>query len=123
MHPTGPDAVAAAEQRLLLAVLVEERRAERRRVEGAEIEDVADLDRRLEDERATAQPATVTFARLAQIGEPRLVVAARFDTAQVPPVVVSAGDELPFAERFVGDHLARETDGARGSRRQRRTQL
>ena len=123
--PTRPDAVAAAEQRLLLTVLVEERRAERRGVEAAEIEDVTDLDRGLEDERAPAQPAAVAFARLAQIGESRLVVAARLDAAQVPPVVVCAGDELPFAERLVGDHLAREADGAEraAARAERRSDL
>src|SRR6185503_1601116 len=109
---SGPDAVAAAEQRLLPTVLVEERCAQGLGVEGAEVEDVADLDRGLEDERTATQPAAVTFARLAQVGEPWLVVPASLDAAQVPPVAVCAGDELPLAQRFVGDHLAGEPDRA-----------
>jgi len=81
-------------------------------VEGAEVEDVADLDRGLKDERTATQPAAVAFARLAQVGEPRLVVPARLDPAQVPPVAVCAGDELPLAQGLVGDHLAGEPDRA-----------
>ena len=46
-RPRRADAVAAHDERLLLAVLVEERRAERDGVERAELEDVAELDRRL----------------------------------------------------------------------------
>ena len=53
-HARRADAVAAHDQRLLLSVLVEERRAERLRVARAELEDVADLDRRLELQRAAA---------------------------------------------------------------------
>ena len=48
------DPVAAADQRLLHPVLVEEGRAERLRVAGAELEDVSDLDRSLEVKRAAA---------------------------------------------------------------------
>ena len=49
------DSVAAAEQRLLLPVLVEEGRVERpRAVLVAEVEDVPDLDRGLELQRAAA---------------------------------------------------------------------
>ena len=56
-HPPGSDPVAAAEDRLLAAVLVEERRVERRRVERPEIEDVPDLDRRLEARALPPHPA------------------------------------------------------------------
>src|SRR4029078_4498991 len=88
---SAPEAVPAAEQRLLPTVLVEERCAQGLGVEGAEVEDVADLDRGLKDERTATHPAAVAFARLAQVGEPRLVVPARLDPAQVPPVAVCAG--------------------------------
>src|SRR4029453_8775985 len=71
---TRPDAVAAAEQRLLLSVLVDQGRGRGLRVETAEVEDVADLDRGPEEERAAADPTPVALTRLAQIGEPRLVV-------------------------------------------------
>ena len=64
-----PDAVAAADERLLLAVLVEERRAERLRVARPELEDVPDLDRGLEPQRAAALRARIALARLAQVGE------------------------------------------------------
>ena len=79
----GPDAVAAADERLLLAVLVEEGRAERLRVARPELEDVPDLDRRLEAQRAAAVRARVALARLAEVGEARLEVAAVLDAAQV----------------------------------------
>ena len=52
-----PDAVAPTDQRLLRSVLVEERRAERRRVAVVELEDVADLDRSLEAQSAAAHRA------------------------------------------------------------------
>src|SRR5581483_5950249 len=106
------DAVAAAEQRLLSPVLVEERRVEPRAVLVGEIEDVADLDRRLERQRAAALGAAVAFERLAQVGEPRLVVAPCLDAAQVEAVLVRTGDELPLAQRQIGDDLAREPDRA-----------
>src|SRR5579863_9147501 len=104
------DAVATHDERLLLAALVEEARAERDRVTGSELEDVADLDRRLEAERTAADRAAVAFLRLADVGEAGLEVAAVLDAAEVPPAAVRAGDELAVAERLVGDHLALEPD-------------
>src|SRR5581483_1437090 len=92
----GADAVAAAEERLLLAVLVEEGRTERLRVEAAEVEDVAHLDRGLEVERAAVDRAAVALLRLAQVGEAGLVVAARLHASQVDAVGVRSGDELAF---------------------------
>src|SRR5215210_125525 len=85
-HAPRPDAVAAAEQRLLLAILIEERRAERRGVEGAEVEDVPDLDRGLEAQCAAADGTSVALARVAQVREARLVVAPRLHAAQPPSV-------------------------------------
>src|SRR5262249_55210086 len=72
--------------------------------------DVPDLDRGLKDEGPATYPAAVAFARLAQVCEARLVIAARLDPAQVPSVAVCPGDELSFAQRLVGDHLAGEAD-------------
>src|SRR5581483_10728950 len=72
---------------------------------------VADLDRRLEAQGAAAVRARVALAGLAQVGEPRRVVAAGFDAAQVEAVAVRPGHVLPLAERLVGHHLAGEADG------------
>ena len=88
------------------------RRVERHRVARAELEDVADLDRGLEAQRAAAVEARVALLRLAEVGEARLEVAAVLDAAQVPAGAVRAGDELPFAQRLVGDDLAVEADRA-----------
>ena len=71
----GPDAVAAADQRLLRPVLVEEGRPEWRRVAVVELEDVPDLDRGLEAKCAAALGHAVAFVRLADVGEAGLVVA------------------------------------------------
>src|SRR4029450_8838569 len=87
-HPAGPDAVAAAQKRFLLAVFVEEGGSERLRVERPKVEDGADLDRCLEGGGATATGAAVPLARLAQVGEARLVVAPSPDSAQMPAVAV-----------------------------------
>src|SRR4029078_6328278 len=108
------DPVAAAEEWLFLPVLVEERRPKRLRVEAAEVEDVPDLDCRAEDQRTAALRATVAVAWLSQVGEARLEVSSRLDTAQVPAVAVRAGHVLPLAQRLVCDHLAGEGD--RGKR-------
>ena len=76
------------------------------------LEDVPDLDRGLEPQRAAAVRAAVALARLADVGEARLEVAAGLDAAQVPAVAVRAGDELALAQRLVGDDLALEADRA-----------
>src|SRR6476659_4647964 len=106
------DPVRAHDERLLLAVLVDERRLERRGVTRAELEDVADLDRRRERERATAVRAGVALARGAQVGEARLEVAPGLGAAQVPAVAVRTGDVLPLAQRLVRDNRPLESDGA-----------
>jgi hypothetical protein len=86
---------------------------------------VADLDRRLELQRPAAGRTAITLLRLADIGEPRLEVAAELDAAEVPARAVRAGDELATRERLVGDHLAVEADGAErsGIRAERRADL
>src|SRR5207237_9090021 len=96
--------------RPLLPVLVEERRAERLREPRAELEDVADLERDLESQRAAAVGAAVALAHLADVGEARLVVPPRLDAAQVPAVAVRAGHELPLAQGLVGDDLDGDAD-------------
>src|SRR5438067_11970980 len=111
-HAARPDPVAAAEQRLLAPVLVEERRLQRLRVLRPEVEDVADLDRRLEPERAAAFGTAVALDRLADVRETRRVVPTRLDPEQVPAVPVRARDELALAERVVREDLAAEADGA-----------
>src|SRR5262245_21471089 len=111
-HASRPDAVAPADERLLLAVLVEERRAERLGVARPELEDVPDLDRGLETQPAAAVGAGVALARLAQVGEAPLEVASVLDPAEVPAGPVGARDELALAERLVHDDLAGEADGA-----------
>src|SRR3954452_7422028 len=99
-HASRPDAVGAHDQRLLLPVVVEEGRPQRRRVARVELEDVADLDRRLEAQCAAARRATIAFARDADVGEPRLEIAALLDAAEVGAGAVRAGDELAVAERL-----------------------
>src|SRR5206468_312098 len=87
-------------------------RIERLRVEGAELEDVADLDRRLDLERAAALRACVAGLRLPDVEERRLVVATRRDAAEVPAVLVRARHVLTLAERFVGNDLDVDPDRA-----------
>ncbi len=72
---------------------------------------MADLDRRLHAERAAALRARVAVLGLADVGERRLVVAARLDAAEMLAVLVRAGDVLALAERLVGDHLDVDPDG------------
>ena len=70
-----------------------------------------DLDRDLEAEPPAALGARVALLRLADVGELGLIVAARLDAAQVPAGAVRSGDELPLAQRLVGDDRAGEPDG------------
>src|SRR5581483_4821515 len=106
----GPDSVAPHDERLLAAVLVEERRLERGRVLRTELEDVADLDRSAKCQRAAALDAAVALGGHADVGEARREVALGFDAAQVPARAVCARDELPLAQHLVGDDLALEPD-------------
>ena len=68
--PGRPDPVAPHHDRALLAGLVEVGRTKRLGVARAELEDVADLDRRLDVDRA-AQRAAVACLDLADVGEAR----------------------------------------------------
>src|SRR5581483_3076369 len=111
-HPARADAVAPHHERLLGSVLVEKRRLERHRVAGAELEDVPDLDRRPETKRAAAVDAAVALDRDADVGESRLEVATGLHAAEMLAGDVRADDELPFAQRLVGDDVAPEADGA-----------
>ena len=76
------DAVAAHHDRALLARLVQVGRAERLRVAGAELEDVADLDRGLDLDRAAERAAIAGLDR-ADVGERGLEVPAGLHAAQV----------------------------------------
>src|SRR5207249_7903631 len=111
-HAGQPDSVAAAQERFFRTVLVEERRPERTGVETAEVEDVADLDRRLEPELAAALRTAVALAGLPEVRESRLVVTTCLDAAQVPSVAVGAGHVLALAKRLVSEDLALEADRA-----------
>src|SRR6185437_4895181 len=76
------------------------------------LENVADLDRRLEAQLAAARDTAVALGDDADVGHPRLEVAPVLDAPKVPPGPVRAGDELPLAQRLVGDDLALEPDRA-----------
>ena len=89
--PRRADAVAAHHDRVLLAVLVEVGGAERLPVAGAELEDVADLDRRLDLDRAAVGRGVAGHDR-AHVELLELEVAARLDTAQVGVRLVGPGD-------------------------------
>src|SRR6185295_7767093 len=97
-------------ERLVPPVLVQKRRAERLRVESAELEDVADLDRRLHAERAAALRARVTVLGLADVGEGGFIVPPRLDAAEMLAVLVRARDVLTLAERPVCAHLDVDPD-------------
>ena len=76
------------------------------------MEDVSDLDRRAELQRAAALWTHVAFAWLSEIGKAGFVVASGLDAAQVPAVAVGSGDELAFAQGLVGKNGALEADRA-----------
>src|SRR6476660_5677882 len=81
-------------------------------MERLELEDVADLDRRLRLERAAVVRTGIARLRLADVGERGLVFASRLDAAQVPAVFVRAGHVLALAQRLVGDDLDLAADRA-----------
>ena len=110
--PAGPDPVAPHQHGVLLPVLVQEGRPERRRIGRPELEDVADLDRGLESQPPAAHRAGISFDRLPDVRETGREVAAVLDATQVPARPVCPGDELPFAQGLVGDDLSREPDRA-----------
>src|SRR4029079_17940762 len=82
----------------------------RRRVDSAELEDVPDLDRRLEPQRAAATRTGVTLAREADVRESSVEVPPVLHAAQVVAGAVRAGDELPGPERLVEHDGAIELD-------------
>src|SRR5207245_7880853 len=47
----------------------------------------------------------ITLLQRPDVGEPRLIIAARLHPAQVPTVAVRPRDELPIAQQFVRDDL------------------
>src|SRR5579862_689673 len=97
-HATRPDSVATHDQQLLRSVLVEKRRPERGGIARAQLEDVAELDRRLDDQAPAAVRAAVVLLRRANVGELGLVVPSRLDASKVPAVAIRTGDELPRAQ-------------------------
>src|SRR5262249_48521606 len=106
------DPVAAHDDRLLLAGLVEIRGAEGDGVFGAQLEDVADLDHPFHGERLAALRAC--FARLyrVKIHEPRLEIPARDDAAEMDPLAVGADDVRPTLQGLVGQDRHAGTDGS-----------
>ena len=76
---------------------------------------MADLDRRLEAECSTAHRTAVALACLANVGEPRCVVAPGLDAQEVPPVTVGSGNEVTLAQRLVRDDLDVDAYRAEGS--------
>src|SRR5207244_2590103 len=108
----GSDAVRPHHDRPLGAVLVQNARTKSLRILGAELEDVSDLDRGPELQRAAAHRTPVTFFGDAKICKPGVKVSAVLDTLQVPARPVGARHELTPAKRLVGDDLALEPDGA-----------
>ena len=115
--PRRADPVAAHHDRVRGAGLVEVGRAERLRVAGAELEDVADLDRGLDLDRAAAGRGVAGLDR-ADVGLVEVEVAAGAHAAQVGVGLVGAGDEGVALDRRVLDdpHVladrADEADGA-----------
>src|SRR5262249_60186696 len=65
-----------------------------------------------EPELPAALRTCVSCATLSKIREPRLVVAAGLDAAEVDVVTVRADDVLSLAQRLVGDHVDRDPDRA-----------
>src|SRR4051812_11829634 len=61
--------------------------------------------------RAAARTCVV-FANFSKIGKAGLEVASSLDAAEVCVVAVGADHVLAFAQRFVGDHVDRDTDRA-----------
>ena len=114
-RPCRPDAVAPHDERLLLPVLVEERRAEPHRVERPQLEDVAELDRRLLEKLAVALRTRVAGICLPDVGEDRVVVASGLHTAQMPAVPVCARHELPIPQRLVRDNVDCYPDRSEGA--------
>src|SRR5262249_35664005 len=82
------DGVTTHDERVLPPVLVEIGRTERLRVEGSELEDVPDLDRGLDLERAAALGARVSLLCLPNVEERRVVVPPGLDAAEMPAVLV-----------------------------------
>src|SRR6266571_2072081 len=109
--PRRPDAVAAHDERLLLAVLVQKRRLERRRVVRLKLEDVADLDRSLKVKSAAAPRTGVSLLHFPDVREARLVIAPGLDATKMPTGAIRTGYVLTLLEELVGDDLHRGPNG------------
>ena len=92
------EAVGAHPDQLLLAGLVEVGGAQRLRVAGAELEDVADLDRRLDPDRSRRRPCRPVDDG-PDVDALEREVAARLDAAQVRVGPVGAGHIAARARR------------------------
>src|SRR3989449_10901019 len=92
--------------------LFRSRGAERHRVLGAQLEDVADLDHPFHGERLAALRAR--FARLyrVKIHEPRVEIPARDDAAEMEPLAVGADDVCPTLQALVGQDRHAGADGS-----------
>ncbi len=106
------DPVGAHPDQLLVPVLVEVRRAERLGVARTELEDVADLDRRLDADRLAVDGVALLDA--ADVDDLELEVAPELHAAQVTVGTVGARDPAPAAllgDRPVQQHRHRRADG------------
>src|SRR5207247_659652 len=102
--PRRPDSVAAHYDRALSPAIVEIVGAERLRVARAELEDVPDLDRRLDPDRA-ADRASIALLDHSDVDEGRPEVPPGLDPAQVLSLAVGAGHVHALLQRGIGDHL------------------
>src|SRR5262249_59757299 len=92
---SGADAVATHDDRLRLTALVEIRGAERDRVFGTQLEDVADLDDPFHGERLAALRARLARLDRVQIDEARVEIPAGNDAAQLEPLAVDHPHRRP----------------------------
>ena len=97
------NAIAAHDRGDFLAILVQHPRPHRLRVLVAQLEDVADLDRGVDAQRAATIGTVFSRSHAAQISvSGRLEVAARRDVLQVIVLFIGPADQIGAAfERFV----------------------
>src|SRR5205807_3674529 len=101
--PRQSDSVAAHYDGLLSPRLIQVCRVQRHGVLGAELEYIPNFDNALDVERAVAVRAPIALLHLPDVGELGPVVAARLDSQQVIPGAVRSADELPVAQRLIGE--------------------
>jgi hypothetical protein len=110
-HPRGPDPVRAHDHELLHALLVKVGGAQGLGVARAQLEDVRNLDRGLDLDRA-ARRARVAGLDGANVGPGGLEIAAWLHAAQVPVGLVRARHQpVQAAQGLVGHHLDSRVDG------------